>query len=77
MFVGALAQLVWSNEQVQFLTGGACARQENKSNIGRLRHYITAEEAGGPAGEVPAAAGIALLGLGVLAAAGARRVRQG
>ena len=74
---GDLAQLVWSNEQVQFLTGGACAKKENKCNIGRLSHYVTAEEtSAGPAGEVPEPAGIALLGLGMLAAAGVRQARR-
>lgn len=72
---GDLTQLVWSNAQVQFLTGGACANRQAKCNIGRLSHYITGKDTG-PSNEiveVPEPASLALLGLGLLAAAGARR----
>jgi hypothetical protein len=72
---GDLSQLVWSNAQVEFLTGGACADNLSKCNIGRLSHYITSQGTG-PADEiveVPEPAGIALVSLGLLAAAGARR----
>ncbi|WP_036216224.1 PEP-CTERM sorting domain-containing protein [Massilia sp. LC238] len=39
--IGDLSQLVWTNDQVQFLSGGPCAANQNKCNIGRLSHYIT------------------------------------
>lgn len=50
--VGDLGQLVWTNEQVQFLTGGACAGKPDRCNIGRLSHYITAPALAAPATEV-------------------------
>jgi hypothetical protein len=67
---------VWTNAQVQFLTGGACANNQNKCNIGRLSHYTTAATADDtpPPVKVPEPGSIALLGLGLLAA-GANRVR--
>lgn len=41
--IGDLAQLVWTNDQVQFLTGGACASNQDKCNIGRLSHYVATQ----------------------------------
>lgn len=39
--IGDLTQLVWTNDQVQFLTGGNCAGNPNKCQIDRLSHYTT------------------------------------
>jgi hypothetical protein len=75
---GDLTQLVWTNAQVQFLTGGACANNQNKCNIGRLSHYTTAaalDDTPPPPVKVPEPGSMALLGLGLLAA-GANRARK-
>lgn len=83
--IGDLSQLVWTDEQVQFLSGGPCDANQNKCNIGRLSHYITApaalvpvKDAGLAYGsqehrDVPEPGSLALLALGALAACGARR----
>lgn len=39
--IGDLSQLVWTNDLVQYLSGGPCDANQNKCNIGRLSHYIT------------------------------------
>ncbi|MCC2972026.1 PEP-CTERM sorting domain-containing protein [Massilia sp. IC2-476] len=72
---GNLSQLVWTDDQVQFLTGGACANNQSKCNIGRLSHYTTTMGVSYNQVELPEPGGIVLLGLGLLAATGARRRR--
>lgn len=49
--VGDLTQLVWTNDQVQFLTGGNCAANPNKCKIDRLSHYTTSPAPAAPATE--------------------------
>lgn len=46
--IGDLSQLVWTNDLVQFLSGGPCDANQNKCNIGRLSHYTTS-----PAIQIP------------------------
>lgn len=78
--VGELSKLVFSNSQVNFLTGGDCSDKKNDSNcnIGRLSHYdifgTTSDTGGSPAGgTVPEPTTVALLGLGLLGVAASRR----
>jgi hypothetical protein len=69
--IGELNKLVWSNDQVQFLTGGDCRNgKDNACNIGRLSHYV---EASGLTVEVPEPATVLLFGLGLFGFAIARR----
>jgi hypothetical protein len=71
---GERDKLVFSNEQVNFLTG-ACGT--NNCNIGRLGHYTLFEGARGSGGEVAEPATFAPVGLGLLDfAASHRRARK-
>ncbi|AMK77921.1 MULTISPECIES: PEP-CTERM sorting domain-containing protein [Methylomonas] len=69
--VAELTKLVWTNEQVQNLTGGNCgANSTGACNIGRLSHYslFDAQSSGGGGGQgsVPEPDTVALLGIGIL-----------
>lgn len=62
--IGELTKLVWSDSQVQFLTGGDCRDGiDNACNIGRLSHYAAYND---PPGSVPEPTSMSLFGLGLL-----------
>lgn len=63
--IGDLTELVFSNEQVNFLTGGNCANNPNQCNIGRLSHLVWVPDGEGDPGGVPEPGTVALLGLGM------------
>ena len=66
--IAELTKLVWSNDQVQNLTGGDCgAANQNACNIGRLSHYVgSGGGGGGGGGQVPEPASLLLFGTGLL-----------
>ena len=67
-----LTKLVWSNDQVQFLTGGNCANNPNACNIGRLSHYASSGGGGGT-NQIPTPTSLLLLGIGLIGFAYTRR----
>lgn len=71
--IGDLTQLVFSNEQVQFLTGGPCAKNIYACNIGRLSHISGFSDRRPPVVVVPEPAGLLLMGVGLIALAFGRR----
>lgn len=67
---GQFDLLVFSNAQVDYLSGGDCSkRNDNQCNIGRLSHftYVGTAERDGVGEEVPEPASVALLGAGLMA----------
>lgn len=76
--VDDMTKLVWSNEQVNFLTGGDCgANNQNACNIERLSHYALFNGADGggqnPENPVPEPASFILMGIGLAALFGSCR----
>ena len=74
--IAELNKLVFSNAQVNFLSGGDCgANGQGACNIGRLSHYdiFGAATGGGGGNSVPEPTTVALIGLGLLGFAASRR----
>ena len=71
--IGELGKLVFSNEQVQFLSGGDCGASNTRAcNIGKLSHYSTFNDTP-PTVRIPEPASLLLLGAGLMMLAFIRR----
>ena len=68
--IGELDKLVWSNDQVQFASGGGGC---NNCNIGRLSHYAGTQGGGVPPAETPEPVSLLLFGTGLMSLAFIRR----
>lgn len=73
--VADFTKLVFSNNQISNLFGNDCGITSNSCNTGRLSHVSIygSTDGGGSGSSVPEPATIALIGLGVLGFAAARR----
>lgn len=72
--VDELTKLVWTDAQVDFLTGG-CG--DGTCNIERLSHYLITEDTDVPSNEIPEPGSVALAGLGMLGLwLGRRRMKK-
>lgn len=72
--VADLGKLVWTNDQVQFLSGGDCRTGNDQAcNIGRLSHYVGFGGNEVQVAAVPEPATFALAGLALLALSTTRR----
>ena len=73
--VADLDKLVWTNDQVQFLTGGDCRPGNDAAcNIGRLSHYV-GFDGGTTTTQIPEPASLALVGIALAGIAATRRRR--